>query len=113
MVDLLVLAEQVRRDIETYEIPPRRPDALGAPLPPEWFAAGLKEIRELLVEPYWADPMSDSEDDAVRVVIVAEDPGHAVLAFDPMHDEYILGAIRDGRFGSWNVRGDVGCFLSR
>ncbi len=110
MLDLHALAERVRLDVETYEVPPHDPQALGMPLPTEWFAKGLAEMRGLLVEPYLVDVVAAGG----RVAIVAEEPGHAVLAYDPVAEEFALGALVDGRFGDWNVRGDaVGCFLAR
>jgi len=107
--DLNALSERVRVEVDTYEVPLHSPDALGSPLPPEWFTDGFAEMRDLLVEPYRAEAL----DGPLKVIIVAEDPGHAALAFDPANDDYILGALQDGRFGGWNVRGDVACFLSR
>ena len=113
MVDLAALALRVRSDVETYVVPERHPEQVGSPLPSEWFEAGLAQMRAALVEPYWVE-MLDGEEALRKVAVVADDSGHALVAFDPLTEEFVLGGWHDGRLGSWNVRGDaVGCFLAR
>ena len=95
------------------------PDALGSPLPREWFEDGLAEMRAALVKPYLADVL---DFDAARggefirqVPIVADDGEAMLLAYDPGDDaDFALVGREGSSLKIYSIRGDaVGCFLSR
>jgi hypothetical protein len=111
------VAARVRGEIDAFVLPEPHPDQLGAPLPPEWFAAGLEAMRAALVEPYFLIADGDGrypEKGALRVVIVAEDD-ETLLAFDPDPEgDFALIFRSAARFGLSPIRGGaVDCFLSR
>ena len=125
-LDLTSLGRDVTDEVNAYQVPAHDPAALGSPLPPEWFAAGLAEMRTSLVSPYWTrirdmDPKS-RELVILDVVVVADDRAGSLVAFDPaIRGEFVL-AVRDPDADrsrgvdvvSCGVRGDVvGCFLAR
>jgi hypothetical protein len=117
-MDFQNLARQVRDEIDSFGVPAAHPDQLGKPLPPEWYEAGLLEMRAALVEPYSqevADHHMRPGEVLVRtVVIVADDGDQALLAFDPNPDgDFALVWRPERENGISNIRGDaVGCFLS-
>lgn len=113
------LARQVASAIETHRVPGPHPAQLGSPLPPEWFEAGLAEMRRALVQPYLVEVMDfDTEPDTTpsrNVVVVADDAADSLLAFDPNPaGDFVLVWRRPDELALSNIRGDaVGCFLSR
>jgi len=118
MLPLLAgVAKRVRREIEAFVAPEPHRDQLGSPLPPEWFASGLNEMRAALVEPYFLTVEGDAgcpERRERRVVIVARDE-ETLLAFDPNPDGDFALIFRRAA-GEWlsSIRGDaVSTFLSR
>jgi hypothetical protein len=122
-VDLKALADRVRHELETYEIPERHPEMLGSALPPSWYEEKLTEMREGLVEPYWTDVVDyDSTKQAFftrKVVIVAHDKFQNYLAYDPrpkvtaFDDDFAMVGTEDGQLKIYDIRGDaVGNFLS-
>lgn len=125
MVDLQILARTVRDSLDAYIVPAHGPDALGEPLPAQWFEAGLAEMRLSLVSPYWIgmrdrDPQSGKLV-VLTVAVVADAGDDSLVAFDPSADEFVavmrdLDPDRERRVDavSCGLRGDaVGCFLSR
>ncbi|MDB5429461.1 MAG: hypothetical protein JWP35_577 [Caulobacter sp.] len=119
MQDANQLAQNVLREIDAFRPPPRHPKQLGVALPPEWFEAGVAEMREALVPPYPLQVLDyDSQPGAVierEVWIVADDGDSTLLAFDPgpFNDFALIWRHEKGPALS-NIRGDaVGCFLSR
>ncbi|WP_426023466.1 hypothetical protein [Brevundimonas sp. PWP3-1b1] len=119
MTDLHTLRARVLRDLETYDIQSPHPDALGSPLPRQWFEEGLTEMRSALVEPYLAEVQ---DYDQARggaftrpVPIVADDGDKMLLAYDPRDDADFALVGREGdSLKIYSIRGDaVGCFLSR
>lgn len=117
--DLHALGLRVRQDLDAYEIPAHHPEALGSPLPREWFERGLAEMRAALVEPYLAEvqDFNAAQGGAFtrQVPIVADDGDIMLLAFDPRPDNDFALVGREGDLLKiYNIRGDaVGCFLSR
>jgi len=89
---------------------------LGSPLPPEWFAGQLAEMRSALVEPYCIEmPDGRHPDEGARPVwVVAEDP-QILLAYDADPEGDFVLIFRDAaELGLSPVRGDaVGCFMAR
>ena len=116
-VDLDQLAHQVALEIETY-VAPDPSSRLGSPLPPEWYEAGLAEMRQALVSPYLLEA-NDHEDGAGgasrSVIVVADDAQETLLAFDPHPDGDFVLVWRhpDEMVISYIRRDAVGCFLSR
>ncbi len=120
-MDLQSLAIQVRHEVDTYEIPAPHPQQVGEILPASWFKDGLAHIRDALVEPYWveaSDPEAPTAPGKRRVVVVANDKGGHLVAFDPAPptpddgDFVVLWAHKEEPVIS-HLRGDaVGCFLS-
>ncbi len=124
-VDLARLAQDVREELDGFVVPAPDPTALGAPLPLEWYASELAEMRKSLVTPYWAQ-IRDLDPDTrclviLKAVVVADDEGNLV-AFDPQaQGEFVLALrdpdpdrVRGADAVSCGVRGDaVGCFVSR
>ena len=117
-MDFQQLACQVRNEIESYVVPAPHPDQLGTPLPPEWYEAGLREMRAALVEPYnqeVADHHTRPGEVLTRTVaIVADDGDQTLLAYDPNPEgDFVLVWRPANEKGISNIRGDaVGCFLS-
>ncbi|MEN5144615.1 hypothetical protein [Brevundimonas diminuta] len=119
MSDLQTLKARVRQEVDAYEIPAPQSDALGSPLPREWFEDGLGEMRAALVEPYLAEVL---DFDVARggefirqVSIVADDGGAMLLAYDPGDDaDFALVGREGSSLKIYSIRGDaVGCFLTR
>jgi hypothetical protein len=112
------VAARVRAEIDAFVLPEPHPDQLGAPLPPEWFAAELNAMRAALVEPYFliadGDGRYPEKKSALRVVIVAEED-ETLLAFDPDPEgDFALIFQSAARFGLSPIRGGaVDCFLAR
>ena|ERR1700761_3871481 len=115
-MDAASLAEVVRAEIEGFQVPEPHPQQLGSPLPPEWFAQQLAEMRLALVEPYSLE-MPDGrypDQDAKSVWVVAQDED-ILLAYDPAPEGDFVLIFRDApKPGLSPVRGDaVGCFMAR
>jgi len=114
------LARRVVAEIEKYEVPLEpAPGQLGSQLPPEWFEAGLADMRAALVAPYQLEASDhDITPGAVilrSVWIVGDDNRGTLLAYDPTPggDYVLLWRANSGHAVS-NIRGDaVGCFLAR
>ena len=119
MSDLQALKVRVRQAIDAYEIPAHDPEALGSPLPREWFEDGLAEMRAALVEPYLADVLDFDVargGEVIRQVpIVADDGDTMLLAYDPDDDaDFALVGREGSSLKIYSIRGDaVGCFLTR
>ena len=123
MTDLQALADRVRHELDTYEIPEPHPEQLGAPLPASWFEENLACMRKGLVEPYWAqvldyDPVIKGPSPRSVAIVARDDLGN-YLAYDPKpsedgfdNDFAMVGTEADG-LHIYNIRGDaVGTFLS-
>jgi hypothetical protein len=110
VVNAASLAALVRKEIEDFQVPEPHPMQLGLPLPPEWFAGQLAEMRSALVEPYCIEMPNGGG--ARPVWVVAEDM-HVLLAYDAEGDFVLI--FRDApEPGLSPVRGDaVGCFMAR
>ena len=119
MSDLQALKDRVRQDVDTYQIPAPHSEALGSPLPREWFENGLAEMRTALVEPYLAEvhDFDEARGGAFtrQVPIVADDGDAMLLAYDPRDDsDFALVGREGGSLKIYSIRGDaVGCFLTR
>ena len=125
--DLANLADDVVAALNSFSIPEAHPpEALGTPLPPEWYKTGLAEMRASLVSPYWIE-MRDIDPKSkalviLKVAVVADDGDGSLIGFDPNGQGEFVLALRDPDpdsargidVVSCGVRGDaVGCFLSR
>ena len=117
-VDFQQLALQIQDAINSYVVPAPHPDQLGEPLPPEWFEAGLRQMRAALVEPYelqvFESHAESGKAQTKTIVVVADDGAQTLLAFDPRPDGDFVLIWRSGN-EHWisNISGDpVGCFLS-
>jgi hypothetical protein len=117
-LDFEQLARQVLVEIDSFVAPPPHPPQLGTPLTPEWFKAGLTEMRAALVKPYCLEILDyDSRPGEVltrTVVIVADDRDQTMVAFDPdPKGDFVLTWRHPNSVAMSNIRGDaVGCFLS-
>ena len=126
-IDLDRLAADVRRSLDSYEIPDSHPaDALGVPLSRGWYQQSLADMRAALISPYWMkmrdlDPRTGSLV-VLSVAVVADDNEGSMVAYDPADEgEFVLlvhdpdpDAARGINAVSSGVRRDaVGCFLSR
>jgi hypothetical protein len=118
---LLKVAQIVREEIEGFVIPEPDPRQLGLPLPPEWFVQQMREMRDALVEPYFAEnegdgrfPRSLPRITPRRVIIVAEDED-ILVAYDPDPDgDFALIFRSASGFGLSPIRGRaIDCFMSR
>ncbi|HEY1929225.1 MAG TPA: hypothetical protein VGG92_17315 [Caulobacteraceae bacterium] len=113
------LARLVAAEVENFQIPEPHPLQLGSPLSPEWFEAGLAEMRQALVPPFQLDAKDyDTAPDTVltrTVWIVADDTNGTLLAYDPTSEgDFALVWRHPDQDALSNIRGDaVGCFLSR
>ena len=114
------IARRVAAEIEEYEVSLEpAPGQLGSQLPPEWFEAGLADMRAALVAPYPLEALDyDVSPGAVvtrSVWIVAGDTGGILLAYDPTPEgDYVLLWPSNSSHAVSNIRGDaVGCFLAR
>ncbi len=122
-IDLKALAAKVRNELDTYEVPERHMELVGSALPANWYEEKLTEMREGLVDPYWADVVDyDAAKQTFftrKVVIVAHDKFQNYLAYDPrpkvtaFDDDFAMVGIEDGQLKIYDIRGDaVGNFLS-
>ncbi len=110
------VARRVRDEIAAFVVPGPQPDAMGEPLPAEWFAGRLAKMQAALVEPYKVEVQGDgrrAESSPRRVMIVAEDE-EAMIAYDPDPEGDFAVIFRSSaRFGLSPIRGDsVDCWLS-
>ena len=123
-VDLIDLANRVRRNLDGFVIPEPDPAALGSPLPKAWFEGRLAAMQQALVEPRWMQ-IRDSDalsNDLVilNVVLVAAEEDGTLVVFDTQGGEFILAQrdpdpdpIRAIDAVSCGVRGDaIDCFLA-
>lgn len=115
------IGQRVLTEIESFVVPAPHPDAVGLPLPPEWFAQQLDEMRAALVEPYLVEIEGDHRFPGGvpkpvprRVVIVAEDD-EILLAYDPDPEgDFALIFKTASSFGVSHIRDEaVECFMSR
>lgn len=115
---------RVAFDLDVYRVPEHPENALGAALPPEWYAERLASMKAALVQPTPAtirdaDPAT-GELVVLDVAIVVDDGEGGLVAYDPATYDYVLvvrEADRDRSRGvdivSCGVRGDVvDCYLS-
>jgi hypothetical protein len=95
--------------------------AIGQPWGDDRVQASLEEMRNALVEPYWADVLMPDRWDNMRVetsekrrcVVVADNRKGYLVLWDPEQNIFILGHTTGGPLASWGLTGDaVGCFLS-
>ena len=110
------VAQRVRDEIAAFVVPGPDPQAMGEPLPAEWFARRMAEMRAALVEPYHVEVQGDGRhagSSPRRVVIVAEDE-QGLLAYDPdPGGDFALIFRTAARFALSPIRGDaVDCWLS-
>ena len=115
-MDAASLAEFVRHEIEGFQVPEPHPLQLGLPLPAEWFAGQLAEMRAALVDPYVIE-MADGrfpEEGSQLVWVVAEDDWIR-LAYHPDPEGDFALVFKDASHpGLSPIRGDaVGCFMAR
>lgn len=111
------IAQLVRDEMATFIVPERHPGQLGTPLPPEWFAGQLEEMRAALVPPRFVEVDGDGgspERKPFRVAIVAEDDW-IFLAYDPdPRGDFALIFKTASGFGLSPIRGGaVDCFMAR
>ena len=120
-ISLADIGQQVVAEIDAFVVPAPRPDQLGEPLPAEWFAQQLDEMRAALIEPYVVEIDGDGRSPGGiprptprRVVVVAEDDD-ILLAYDPDPDgDFALIFKSASGFGVSPIRGGaVDCFMSR
>ena len=122
-IDLKGFATKVRNELDTYEVPERHPELVGSALPGAWYEEKLAEMREGLVDPYWADVVDYDATKQIfftrKVVIVAHDKFQNYLAYDPrpkvtaFDDDFAMVGTEDGQLKIYDIRGDaVGTFLS-
>ena len=122
-LDLTQLAKTVEDEIAAYE-PPDPADAVGTPLPREWFDERLSRLKLSIVSPFTTE-MRDVEPSSFDLVILAvavvvDDKEGNLVVYDPASKEFVLAVRepdRDTSRGvdlvSSGVRGDlVGCYLS-
>ncbi|HEY2707150.1 MAG TPA: hypothetical protein VGI95_03790 [Caulobacteraceae bacterium] len=110
------LARLVWEEIEGFQIPEESPQQLGSPLPPEWYARQLVEMRAALVEPYTVEMLDGRRPhEGVRPVWVVAQDAHILLAYDPDPEgDFVLIFMSAPQPGLSPVRGDaVGSFIAR
>jgi len=118
---LTSLRRRVVVELETfvYRVPP---DAVGNAMAHGAVSAGLSDLRESLVEPYWVDveirdtfeQVSSEHGPRRRCAVVANDRRGIFLLWDPINSDFFLAQEIGGTLTSFGVRGDaVDCFLSR
>lgn len=114
------LRARVEAEIDgyVYSLPE---NAIGNPWPSDKVSRLLNELRQALVEPYWADvEIRDTyeqvklvEGPRQRCIVVADNRKGYFLLWDPACDDFFLAQNIKGTLYSFGVRGDaVGCFLS-
>ena len=119
--DLSRLRQRVEKEINTYvyECPD---DAIGNPWSEGAVKKGLAQLRDSLVEPYWAEVELRDTFEQVRMivaprrkcVVVADDGKGMFLLFDPVESSFVLAQRESEVLTTFGVRGDaVGCFLAR
>lgn len=115
------LRNKVETELEQY-VYRVLPEAIGNAMSNEAVSAGLKALREAVVEPYWTDvevrdtfaQVASAQGPRRRCVVVADDCRRIFLLWDPIHNDFFLAENIAGVLTSFGVRGDaVGCFLSR
>ncbi len=113
------IARLVEVAVENFQLPKPHPLQMGTPLPPEWFAAGLLEMRAALLTPFKLEANDYDTDPgtilARSVWVVADDRNGTLLAYDPNEEgDFVLLWRHPEQIALSNIRGDaVGCFLSR
>jgi hypothetical protein len=115
-VNAASLAALVRKEIEDFKVPEPHPLQLGSPLPPEWFAEQLAEMRSALVDPYCIDmPDGRRPEEGARTVWVVAEDAHVLLAYDADPEGDFVLIFRSAAEPELSpVRGDaVGCFMAR
>jgi hypothetical protein len=113
-------AQLVREEIDGFVVPEPHPQQIGTPLPPEWFVQQLSEMRDALVEPYFAEVDGDGRllgsvprEVPRRVIVVAEDESvFLVYDPDPEGDFALIFKFASG-FSLSPIRGGADCFMSR
>jgi hypothetical protein len=101
-----------------YSVPE---SALGQPWTEDQVRDGLQEMRNSLVEPYWADVVIADKPEQWnlvnpiirRCIAVADNREGYLLLWDPEEHRYMLGHNTNGPLSSFGIWGDaVGCFLA-
>jgi hypothetical protein len=115
------LRRTIEQEIDSY-VYQRHPQAVGTPMPQEWVARQLAEMRAALVDPVLRHiQIRDSvaqicgeEPPSVReCFLIADDKDGYELYFDPTSNDFVL-AYSGNSPSTFNVRGDaVGCFMAR
>jgi hypothetical protein len=120
-MDLEALRRCVEKDIENYRYSASA-NAVGAAWSDDTVEAQLADLRAALILPYWADvELRDTHeqiaaDPAIlrKCVVVADDLKGALLAFDPIENEFLLVVRQKDAVLTVGVRGDaIGCLMAR
>ena len=120
-MDTRDLRRRIEQEIASY-VHQSHPAAQGTPLPEEWVARQLAEMRNALVDPVLRvveirDSVAQLRGEVPPIVrecfMVADDREGNELYFDPTSNDFVL-AYSGSPPSTFNVRGDaVGCFMAR
>jgi hypothetical protein len=120
-MDIRDLRRTIEQEIDSY-VYEHHKAAMGTPMPQEWAARQLAEMRASLVDPVprsieIRDSVEQLRGEAPPLVrecfLVADDKEGYELYFDPMSNDFVLAYSGDPP-STFNVRGDaVGCFMAR
>ncbi len=120
-MDTKDLRRTIEQEIASY-VYEHHPAAQGTPMPQDWVARQLTEMRDALVDPVprvveirdsVAQLRGEVPPDVRECVLVADDKEGNELYFDPVTNDFVL-AYSGNPPSTFNVRGDaVGCFMAR